>query len=86
MKEQHMHHVNTVLEFLVLSLGMIILLVGWMYRIAKTNAAKAYDYTKDLRPVKATVTYTKEQADKATAKARDYLAKREIEKATTKVS
>lgn len=81
-----MQHAHTVLEFIVLGLGMIIILLGWMYRTVKTNAAKAYDYTKDIAPVKAAREYTTKQVNDAESKARAYLAKREQEKATTKAS
>jgi hypothetical protein len=76
-----MQHVHTVLEFLALGLGMIIILLGWMYRTARDNATKAYDYTKDMRPVKATREYTKQQLNDAEQRARTYLDKRASERA-----
>lgn len=81
-----MQHLNTVLEFLALGLGMIIILVSWMWRVSKENAMKAFDYTKDMKAVKATREYTTEQLNKAEDNARAYLAKRAAEKAATKAS
>lgn len=81
-----MQHAHTVLEFLALGLGMIIILLGWMWRTAKNNTMKAYDYTKDIKPVKAAREYTKQQLDASEARARAYLAKREAERAATKAT
>ena len=71
-----MSHFHTVLEFVVIGFGMLVIALGWLYRNARVRAAKVYNYTKDTRVCSAVTTFTKDKVTTAESKARDYLAKR----------